>query len=398
MRPAGCRPRPSYGRADWPAGVRAGRPAEARGVHYRSCRHARRRHAGCRRHRGRGCPGLAVPGPPARGAHGRRVQHRVGHPGLPGARTRARARNPIQHREFLTRPEVRARYLGRSLLGWPRFSSAKPNAAHQALAAAGAQTARCWGSSPRTWTGCTTRPAASASSSCTGRWRGCGAWTAASRRRARTLQERLLALNPGFAERDVRAAAGRGRRAGRRRWCGPSTCPAYLRCGGTLKPDVVFFGDNVPPTMVEAAFSLLEEGDALLMVGCPAGHLLGYRFRSARRTATCPSASSTSASAGATSWRTCAWRARGRRGAPPARGGTHLSLKGGPAQALQGWRERRGRWAGVPASAAPPGLAPRAGAFLAFGSGVSPWNRHRMASSRCRTEPSRETGGSSRRC
>ena len=58
-----------------------------------------------------------------------------GIPDYRGPGTRARARNPIQHREFLTRPEVRARYWARSLLGWPRFSSARPNAAHQSLAA-----------------------------------------------------------------------------------------------------------------------------------------------------------------------------------------------------------------------------------------------------------------------
>jgi NAD-dependent SIR2 family protein deacetylase len=45
-----------------------------------------------------------------------------------------------------------------------------------------------------------------------------------------------------------------------------------------LKPDVVFFGDNVPPPTVEAAFSLLEEGDALLVVGSSLAIYSGFRF------------------------------------------------------------------------------------------------------------------------
>ena len=47
----------------------------------------------------------------------------------------------------------------------------------------------------------------------------------------------------------------------------PPHFPTCLHCGGALKPDVVFFGDNVPRPKVEAAFSMLEEGDALLVVG-----------------------------------------------------------------------------------------------------------------------------------
>jgi NAD-dependent SIR2 family protein deacetylase len=51
-----------------------------------------------------------------------------------------------------------------------------------------------------------------------------------------------------------------------------------LRCSGPLKPDVVFFGDNVPRPTVDAAFALLEEGDALLVVGSSLAVFSGYRF------------------------------------------------------------------------------------------------------------------------
>jgi NAD-dependent SIR2 family protein deacetylase len=41
---------------------------------------------------------------------------------------------------------------------------------------------------------------------------------------------------------------------------------------------VVFFGDNVAPPIVESAFALLEEGDALLVVGSSLAIYSGFRF------------------------------------------------------------------------------------------------------------------------
>lgn len=43
--------------------------------------------------------------------------------------------------------------------------------------------------------------------------------------------------------------------------------PSCLRCGGPLKPDVVFFGDTVDPAKVDFVHKLVKEADALLVVG-----------------------------------------------------------------------------------------------------------------------------------
>ncbi|KPG82631.1 NAD-dependent protein deacetylase [Pseudomonas sp. RIT-PI-o] len=45
-----------------------------------------------------------------------------------------RGRQPIMYQEFLSAPESRRRYWARAMLGWPRVRQARPNAAHQALA------------------------------------------------------------------------------------------------------------------------------------------------------------------------------------------------------------------------------------------------------------------------
>ncbi|MCP3061437.1 NAD-dependent protein deacetylase [Myxococcus sp. K38C18041901] len=199
-----------------------------------------------------------------------------GIPDYRGPGTRARARNPIQHREFLQRPEVRARYWARSLLGWPRFAAARPNAAHQALAAL-----EQGGHVRGLITQNVDRLHHAAGSSRIIELHGalarvrcldCGAQEARG-----GLQERLLSLNPDFTHQVLELRPD-GDAELSSEALQSFQVPACLGCGGTLKPDVVFFGDNVPAPTVADAFSLLEEGDALLVVGSSLAIYSGYRF------------------------------------------------------------------------------------------------------------------------
>ena len=41
--------------------------------------------------------------------------------------------DPIQHQEFITRPEARSRYWARSMSGWRYMARSKPNQGHRAL-------------------------------------------------------------------------------------------------------------------------------------------------------------------------------------------------------------------------------------------------------------------------
>ncbi len=52
-------------------------------------------------------------------------------------------------------------------------------------------------------------------------------------------------------------------------------CP---HCGGMLKPDVVFFGENVPRDRVDLAMQALDRADAMLIVGSSLMVYSGYRF------------------------------------------------------------------------------------------------------------------------
>lgn len=54
--------------------------------------------------------------------------------GIPDYRSDGKTYKPLQHREFTDNFSIRQRYWARSFLGWPRFSSASPNASHFAIA------------------------------------------------------------------------------------------------------------------------------------------------------------------------------------------------------------------------------------------------------------------------
>lgn len=54
--------------------------------------------------------------------------------------------------------------------------------------------------------------------------------------------------------------------------------PQCPKCGGVLKPDVVFFGENVPAERAEFAISCLDQADALLVAGTSLTVNSGLRF------------------------------------------------------------------------------------------------------------------------
>jgi NAD-dependent SIR2 family protein deacetylase len=51
-----------------------------------------------------------------------------------------------------------------------------------------------------------------------------------------------------------------------------------LRCGGVLKPDVVYFGESVPPARVHASYALVEASSLLLVLGTSLTVFSGRRF------------------------------------------------------------------------------------------------------------------------
>lgn len=58
----------------------------------------------------------------------------------------------------------------------------------------------------------------------------------------------------------------------------PFQIPQCDVCGGTLKPEVVFFGEFVPPSVFTHAKALLDQSDALVIAGSSLVVNTGMRF------------------------------------------------------------------------------------------------------------------------
>jgi NAD-dependent deacetylase sirtuin 4 len=196
----------------------------------------------------------------------------------------ARPRAPVQYQEFVRSEAARVRYWARGTAGWARFSAARPNAAHHALAeleecgvVRGIITQNVDGLHHAAGS---RRVVELHGSLAAVRCLGCG--EAAGRGE---FQERVLALNAEWAERLLRPAAERGVEqapdgdAELPSWALESfRVPGCEQCGGVIKPDVVFFGENVPAARVDEAWRLYEEGDVLLVAGSSLTVYSGRRF------------------------------------------------------------------------------------------------------------------------
>ena len=95
---------------------------------------------------------------------------------------------------------------------------------------------------------------------------------------SRTELDRMLtALNPDFTDAvaDVEVAPDADAVIASTEGFRVQPCP---RCGGILKPNIVYFGENVPKERVAAAFALVDESEALLVAGSSLTVMSGLRF------------------------------------------------------------------------------------------------------------------------
>lgn len=80
------------------------------------------------------------------------------------------------------------------------------------------------------------------------------------------LQERFESLNPTWSA-EARGVAPDGDVFLTEEQVQSFRVPSCARCGGPLKPDVVFFGDTVNPVKVDFVHRRVREADSLLVVG-----------------------------------------------------------------------------------------------------------------------------------
>lgn len=186
---------------------------------------------------------------------------------------------PIQHQAFLKAASVRARYWARSYFGWQTMSGARPNPGHNALAAL--QRA---GDVSVIITQNVDGLHQAAGSDCVVELHGsvhrviclsCGARFA-----RQEVQHWLAQRNPQLLDTPYRppSLAPDGDSDIEDALAASVTPPDCIVCGGVLKPDVVFFGDNVPRDRVERASAAVADAAALLVVGSTLTVFSGFRF------------------------------------------------------------------------------------------------------------------------
>ncbi|WP_372728080.1 NAD-dependent protein deacetylase [Nocardioides sp.] len=185
-------------------------------------------------------------------------------------------RTPMTYQEFVSGPEARQRYWARSHLGWSRMRRAEPNDGHRALTTLDLDLLIT-----QNVDGLHERAGQQRLVALHGRIAdvvclSCRATTARA-----ALHDRLSEANPGYAEEHAAAETRPDGDVDLDDTAG-FVVPDCTACGGLLKPDVVFFGENVPPPRVarcyEAVDALADSGGALLVVGSSLTVMSGFRF------------------------------------------------------------------------------------------------------------------------
>lgn len=203
--------------------------------------------------------------------------------GIPDYRGEGRvARHPMTFDSFMGSPEAQVRYWARSYVGWSRINEAKPNDGHRALAGA-ERAGRLDYLITQNVDGLHQAAGSRNVIDLHGRLDRVICMSCKRVISRNEMDSRLSALNPGVrkdisvefspdGDAEVEAAAN-------------FVVPSCESCGGVLKPDVVFFGENVPPERAEFASSRLESAGALLVAGTSLTVNSGLRFvRAAAKT------------------------------------------------------------------------------------------------------------------
>ena len=183
---------------------------------------------------------------------------------------------PMTYGTFTRDPLARRRYWARSQLGWRHLMAARPNVGHRAVAeleALGALT----GIVTQNVDGLHQAGGARSVVELHGSVDRVVCLRCAERTPRATLAERIDEANPGW---DARAAAINpdGDVSLAEADLETFRIVDCLRCAGMLKPDVVFFGENVPPATVEHCFRLVERSRSMLVLGSSLTVMSGLRF------------------------------------------------------------------------------------------------------------------------
>ena len=197
-------------------------------------------------------------------------------------------RTPMTYQQFVSDAAFRRTYWARNHVGWRHVHRTVPNAGHEALARMedrGLLTGVITQNVDRLHRRAGSRSVVDLH----GTYADIVCLQCGARSSRDALAVRLEELNPGFAEAagsvaDVEIAPDADAVIASTEGFVVADCE---RCGGMLKPDIVYCGESVPKERVARAFALVDEADALLVAGTSLTVMSGLRFvKHAARTGT----------------------------------------------------------------------------------------------------------------
>jgi len=200
--------------------------------------------------------------------------------GLPDYRgPDAKPRNPITYSQFVSSPDFRRHYWARNHLGWHQMHATEPNEGHYALARMEASGIVA-GVTTQNVDRLHQRAGSVNVIDLHGHYQLVRCLNCGHTITRDELDVLLQQLNPGFLERvtelgDIEIAPDADAVLAQTDDFVIADCPV---CGGILKPDIVFFGESVPPAKVQAAFAMIDAAGALLVAGTSLAVMSGLRF------------------------------------------------------------------------------------------------------------------------
>ncbi|MBB3228640.1 NAD-dependent SIR2 family protein deacetylase [Luteibacter sp. Sphag1AF] len=183
---------------------------------------------------------------------------------------------PMTLQAFMGSARARARYWARSMIGWRSFGRAEPNIAHHALAAM-ERTGHIELLLTQNVDGLHEAAGSHNVVDLHGRLDRVRCMTCGDITPRSLFQKKLAEANPLWLDMQATIAPDGDADLDNADFASFLVPPCPI-CGGVLKPDVVFFGENVPRARVDTAWAHLARADAMLVIGSSLMVYSGYRF------------------------------------------------------------------------------------------------------------------------
>ncbi|MFK8908779.1 NAD-dependent protein deacetylase [Streptomyces sp. YS-3] len=183
---------------------------------------------------------------------------------------------PMTYQDFTASARARRRYWARSHLGWRTFGRARPNAGHRAVAAFGRH-GLLNGVITQNVDGLHQAAGSEGVIELHGGLDRVSCLSCGDVSPRRELARRLEEANPGFAPVAAGINPDGDADLTDAQVADFHVVPCTV-CGGILKPDVVFFGETVPPRRVARCRTLVAEARSLLVLGSSLTVMSGLRF------------------------------------------------------------------------------------------------------------------------